>query len=322
MILIMQRFFMSIIMALFLLPLMSCALLQQKNNEGIIDSDDMVLVPSGWFYMGSNEGEFNESPEHEVFVETFRLDSQELAARDFSEFLNDKGNPDSRYFSCDKSSTIICVSREGKETDGSGEDIVRYLPRPGHENYPANNVSWYGADAFCQWKGKRLPGEAEWEKAARGDDRRVYPWGNRIPDDLVSRFDKKSDNKGLNVLLPVDSLADFQSYYRLYNMAGNVLEWTGDWYRQNYCNFCDPGGGDYIAAASEIVGLLASTVTNGSNYPDISSKYNSAGPPVGSFRTLRGGSWYDYNNNELRSSYRSWLDPAERYPYTGFRCAK
>jgi len=138
--------------------------------------------------MGYNEGEVNERPEHEVFLKAFSMDAYEVTAKEFAAFLNAKGNPDDKYFSCDDYSNIICFTKDGKQTvSSSGEKIVRFEPRQGYANYPANNVSWYGAEGFCRWKGKRLPTEAEWEKAARGDDRRLYPWGNRIPNDLFGQ---------------------------------------------------------------------------------------------------------------------------------------
>jgi len=197
----------------------------------------MALIPEGWFNMGYDEGEFNESPEHEIFVREFRLDMYEVSAKELAQFLVENGNPDGRYFTCDRYSTVMCVVRGTEYTGAPGGEEVFYVPRSGYENYPANNVSWYGADGFCRWKGKRLPSEAEWEKAARGDDGRLYPWGPGLPDRKTSRFGTEVEKEGLAVLSPVDSLPDGRSYYGLYNMAGNVLEWTNDWYRQNYCDF-------------------------------------------------------------------------------------
>ena len=123
----------------------------------------------------------------------------------------------------------MCIDNKGKQTYNFVPEktgAFRYLPRPGYENYPANNVSSYGAEGFCRWKGNVFRGESEWEKAARGDDRRVYPWGDRFPNEHTSRYDRAWPSKGLNVLLPVDSLPEGRSYYGVYNMAGNVLEWN------------------------------------------------------------------------------------------------
>jgi formylglycine-generating enzyme required for sulfatase activity len=301
------------------MSVLSCA--TESKNVGVIDSDGMALVPKGWFYMGSDDGEFNEAPEHEAYVETFRIDGYEVSAMEFAEFLNKEGNADERYFSCNPHSTIICFTKEGEQTvSSSGKNIVRFAPRPEYARYPANNVSWHGAEGFCRWKGKRLPTEAEWEKAARGDDRRIYPWGDRRPDDLTSRYDKEWEKDGLDVLFPVDALPSGRSSYGVYNMAGNALEWVHDWYRQNYCNFCDPSGADYAAAASEILGLDGAAVADGRKKPDLPPRLETEGPAIGSFKVLRGGSWNDRGGNKLRSSYRFWFDPAERYDYTGFRC--
>jgi formylglycine-generating enzyme required for sulfatase activity len=264
----------------------------------------------------------NEKPEHEVLVETFRLDSQEVSAKNFSAFLNEKGNPDDRYFSCDKSSTIMCINREGKQTYSSGKDVFRYLPRPGYENYPANNVSWYGADAFCLWKGKRLATEAEWEKAAKGDDRRIYPWGNKIPDESLARLGQDRTVNSPDVMVPVDALPEGASYYGALNMGGNVMEWVSDWYRQNYCEYCDPSGAEYLKTAEEIIfGNKEASALIMPNESELPPRKDPKGPVVGSFRVLRGGSWYDSKEMAVRSATRFWLDPAERHGYTGLRCA-
>lgn len=325
----MKRFLLAIITALLLIPIMSYA--AAPKYAGVIDSDGMVLIPEGRFYMGYNEGEMNERPEHEVFLKAYRIDGHEVSAKEFALFLSEKGNPEDQYFSCDEYSDIICITKEGEQTvNSSGKNIVRFEPRPGYDNYPANNVSWYGAKEFCRWKEKRLPTEAEWEKAARGDDKRLYPWGDRIPIDLLARYDKELAKYGLDVLLPVDALPTGRSFYGLYNMAGNILEWIDHWYRTNYCDSCDPSGAEYVATASEILGLQDKIIVNSFNDSDIPPKYNTQGspvpvftqgPPVGVFKVLRGGSWYDKYYGKLRSSYRFWLDPLERYPYTGFRCA-
>jgi formylglycine-generating enzyme required for sulfatase activity len=317
----MKSFMLLLITACFLLSILSCAT-PSKGIQQVAGSDEaMVVVPKGWFNMGYDQGEFNETPEHEVFLKAFSIDRYEVPAKEFAAFLNEKGNPEGRYFSCDAYSTIACLDKEDKHTERPAGGSSVYKPRPGYENYPANDVSWFGADNFCRWKGKRLPTEAEWEKAARGEDSRLYPWGDSLPDGRTSRFGTESEKKGLSVLLPVDSLPDGRSYYGLYNMAGNVVEWTSDWYRQNYCNFCDPDSEDYIKTASELLGLHDAAGVDKKN-PDVPPMYNSEGPPLGSFKVLRGGSWNNRSEVQVRTVYRYWLEPNERDNTTGFRCAK
>lgn len=277
---------------------------------------DMVVIGKGWFMMGANNLELNEQPEHEVFLDTFLMDKYEVSAADFSAFLNAKGNPDNRYFLPDETSTVYI------EKNGAGE---KYAPRKGFENYPANNVSWYGAAEYCRWKGKHLPFEAEWEKAARGSDQRLYPWGNDPPDDVKARYHQKWEGQWLKVMVQIDALPKGASYYGVFNMAGNCREWVQDWYRQNYCNYCDPVGRDYMEIAAMIIGMdKAPAVTDAKDGkgPDVPPKYDPKGPLIGSFKVLRGGSWEDKNGKSLRSTYRYWLDPSEKRRDVGFRCAK
>ena len=274
----------------------------------------MVTVPGGWFKMGTDLSELNERPEHDVFVDAFQMDKYEVSASDFASFLNEKGNPENKYFSTDEYSTIA------KENTSDGGQ--RYIPRKGFENYPANNVSWYGADAYCRWKEKRLPYEAEWEKAARGNDGRTYPWDSGPPDETKARYGQKWDEKGLQVMVPVDAMPGGASYYGVFKMTGNCREWVVDWYRQNYCNYCDPDSADYTETALKIIGSDREGEIRNKKGPDMPPKYDPKGPPVGSFKVLRGGSWEETDERSLRSSYRYWLDPGERRRDTGFRCAK
>ncbi|UCG77247.1 MAG: SUMF1/EgtB/PvdO family nonheme iron enzyme [Nitrospirota bacterium] len=270
-----------------------------------MDEHNMIRVPEGWFLMGSETGEVNERFAHEVFLDAFYIDSNEVTASDFSKFLNDKGNDDERFFSANERSTITL----------SG---LLYSPRDGFEMFPANNVSWYGADEYCRWAGKRLPTEAEWEKAAKGIDERTYPWGFSEPDDRRAQYGQDWEEKGMDVLVPVRSFPGGVSYYGAHDMAGNVWEWTGDWYRQNYCDYCDPSGGDYEKIASEILGEEPSDIATDAQAPP---RRNPVGPSVGAFKVLRGGSWDDDSGNTIRTTYRYWLVPSERFSDTGFRCA-
>jgi formylglycine-generating enzyme required for sulfatase activity len=245
----------------------------------------------------------------------------------FAEFLNKKGNTGNKYFSVDEYSTIIGVSsKDGQEIETT-QNPERYIPRKGYENYPANNVSWFGAEAYCRWKGKRLPTEAEWEKAARGEDKRVYPWGNSYPDAAKARYNQRWEEKGFHVMVPVDSLDQGISHYGVYNMAGNVWEWLNDWYRQNYCDYCNPEF-EYNEIASRLTGkrpVPNRTVENTVDEQDTAKPPmdNPEGPQIGSFKVLRGGSWYDsYGELVIRSTYRYWFYPEDRYLNTGFRCAQ
>ena len=299
----------------------------QQSSAGAEAPENMITIPRGWFVMGLSEGDFNERPEHDVFLDTFKIDKYEVSAQEFAEFLNEKGNPGNKYFSIDEYSTIIGVSSVNGRDLATQQNPERYIPRKGYENYPANNVSWFGAEAYCRWKGKRLPTEAEWEKAARGEDKRVYPWGNSYPDAAKARYNQRWEEKGFKVMVPVDSLDQGVSYYGVYNMAGNVWEWLNDWYRQNYCDYCSPGL-QYNEIASQLTGRRPDsdhTAANNDVNEQDSTKppmTNPEGPQVGSFKILRGGSWYDnYGELVIRSTYRYWFYPEDRYLNTGFRCA-
>ena len=272
------------------LSLVSCSSSTRPTPE---EKDGMIVIPEGKFRIGLDAGEINARSAHNVYLNTYMIDKCEVSAAEFARFLNEKGNPGDRYFSLDSYSTIVAESSA-------------YVPKKGFENFPANNVSWYGAYAYCQWKGKRLPTEAEWEKAARDNDGRIYPWGNNAPDDSKARFNQKWEEKGLNVMVPVDALPGGASYYGVYSMAGNVWEWVDDWFKRDYCLYC-PEENNCIPCRE------------GSP-----CDYCPAERPVsGHFKVLRGGSWYEESGEyTIRSVYRYWLEPADRFLNTGFRCAK
>jgi formylglycine-generating enzyme required for sulfatase activity len=295
-----------------LVPLffLSCAAPQRQTapSEPVIVGG-MIVVDQGKFIMGSDDGEINEKPEHEVFVSDFLIDRYEVSARDFAAFLNERGNPDDTYFAVGSYSTI--------EVSGDG----KYVPREGYDTYPANNVTWHGASAYCGWVKKRLPSEAEWEKAARGYDERTFPWGEDPPDRKHARYDQTWSGGGFGVLTPVDSLPNGASYYGVVNMAGNVWEWTGDWYRQNYCNFCSDAGQGGLAA-SRLLGKEHSPFASRWEEEMVDpERADPKGPPIGDFKVLRGGSWSD-DEELMKVTVRYWRLPEERGMNMGFRCAR
>ena len=240
------------------------------------DPKNMVLVSSGFFIMGSNRSLEDEAPEHRVYLDSYWIDKYEVSAGKFAEFLNTLDNVKGYYLD-NKFGTLYYDSR--------------FHSRPGLENYPINNITWHAADEYCKWKEKRLPTEAEWEKAARGTTAQAYPWGNIPPSDTLARyFQTWTKEEKHNVMVPVQALAEGQSPYGLHNMAGNVKEWVDDWYDREY-------------------------------YNEQSEYANPRGPIGGEFKVVRGGSWRDLKGF-IYSTFRNSGNPKSRMDDYGFRCAK
>ncbi len=178
---------------------------------------DMVLIPAGPFAMGSNQGPEDERPEHPVHLQAYRIDHLPVTNRDFALFLNASGP----------------VAKDGKrryDFDDNDARIHRpgtkWLADNGYELHPAVEVSWQGAQDYCRWKNKRLPTEAEWEKASRGTDRRSYPWGNQAPDATRAQF-----GAPFNATAAVNAHPLGASPYGVIDMAGNAWEWVSSVYR-------------------------------------------------------------------------------------------
>ena len=177
---------------------------------------EMVRVPTGAFLMGSNDGPQDERPQHKVEVGEFFIDRAPVTNTQFAAFLKGagvKGPNGEHWYDVDDNDARI-HQRNGKWVSDSD-----------YENHPAVEVSWFGAAAYCQWAGKRLPTEAEWEKAARGTDGRKYPWGNEAPDRSRAQF-----SAGYNQTIPVGNLPKGASAYGLLDMAGNTWEWVSSAY--------------------------------------------------------------------------------------------
>lgn len=325
----------SAYIAAVIVGLLSGCASQQQSLQQPADDSGMLVVKSGRFVMGRDGGQINEGPEHKVDITDFKVDRTEVSAADFAAFLNESGNPDSVFFTINDRSTVVAVQSP------EGEKDTRFAARPGYERFPANNVSWKGAAAYCRWRGKRLPTEAEWEKAARGTDKRLFPWGKSEPTADDARFEQVWEAKKFDVLVPVDALPKGASPYGLLNMAGNVLEWTGDWYRQNLCDFCNPereGNLDLIRQLTQPETDIRRTISMGdgkrgeiveaeqkrdqNQTRQAPPRDNPSGPSLGVYKVLKGGSWQDIDNEDLAVTRRFWLDPDQRFPNTGFRCSK
>jgi len=176
------------------------------------DADGLMLVPAGAFWMGRDDGPADEAPLHRVFVSDFWIERHKVTNAEFAAFLNATGlrpqGAERRYDEDDPDARI-------HRRDG------RFVPDPGFAQHPVVEVSWFGARDYCRWKGRRLPTEAEWEKAARGDDRRRYPWGAEPPGPETAVF-----GRAYNATAPVDGRPRSASPYRAEDLLGNLREWT------------------------------------------------------------------------------------------------
>jgi formylglycine-generating enzyme required for sulfatase activity len=236
---------------------------QEKSVSTKLPEGSMVLIPAGEFTMGSQDGDADERPAHKVQVNAFSMDVYEVTVRQYAEFLRAEGFHSPLDW--------------------------KTMNQPTHQKYPVANVDWADAAAYCKWAGKRLPTEAEWEKAARGTDGRLYPWGNDPPTPLHANYGKTGSHN-YEALAPVGTFENGKSPYGIYDMAGNVWEWVSDWYDTDYYK----------------------------NSP----QQNPEGPPTGGFKVIRGGAWNTSARN-LRSSDRYWDPPSFRSLYfPGFRCVK
>lgn len=233
----------------------------------------MVLVPAGPFVMGRDDRAGVERPAHSVTLDAYYIDKYEVTNEWYAAFLNDQGN-----------------QFEGLANwiEANDPDLHVHLVDgvwqvdDGFERYPMNEMTWYGARAFCGWRGGDLPTEAQWEKAARGTDERLYPWGEDISCEMANYAGCMYD------ALPVDSYPQSISPYGTYNMAGNMMEWVADRYHEDY----------YALSPTE----------------------NPTGPEEGAFRIIRGGSWINHHGN-LTTTHRYPKLPVLTYKSVGFRCA-
>ena len=260
-------------------------------------AEDMVLIPTGEFVMGSDETDLDslndEYPEHVVNLSAYEIDLYEVTNQEFADFLNSYGSN---------------VSPEGYQMHSTVYGHITpvggtWWVDAGYEDHPVNWVTWYGANTFCDYYGKRLPTEAEWEKAARGgcefgtdpeecdhQDERTYPWGEGIDCEHANYSpDYGIGDTCMGETTPVGSYTLGVSPYGPYDMAGNVWEWVHDWHDADYY--------------------------------DYSPAVDPQGPESGSDRVTRGGSWI-IDSRYNRCASRVTSNPTDKYSNVGFRCAR
>lgn len=240
-------------------------------------------------YKGACDPSFAEDsfPPHRVIVDSFQMEKTEVTLGQYVAFLNTLG-PGSHRNGC--AGQPCAATRTESESSNIIFDGELYSTPDMLVNLPATHVTWYGAKAYCEAIGRRLPTEAEWERAARGSDSRVYPWGNQWSPELANT--NRRDNSGQRTSsgpVPVGSFPGGASPYGVLDMAGNVAEWVSDWYQANY--YSQP----------EASGL------------------NPQGPVSGTTKVVRGGSW-DTVPFFARTPHRQEYDPLTQALFIGFRC--
>ncbi|OQX95654.1 hypothetical protein B6I21_04345 [candidate division KSB1 bacterium 4572_119] len=262
-----------------------------ETKNLIINPDEMVHVPAGNFIMGSEDFEIDERPVREVFIDEFWIDKYPVTNSQYARFLNqfkdfypNRIDEIAKYIDLNNEYVKIVLQQD------------LYLSISDYENHPVVHVSWYGADAYAKFYDKRLPTEAEWEKAARGIDGKLYPWGNEIDSSRANYWDSKdpfNDNTSPVGFYNGQMYEGFQtqnshSSFGAYDMVGNVREWVADWYLRNYY----------------------------SNSRNIDPQ----GPENGSQKVVRGGGFL-FHKKELRATLRYSLEPDNTRQFIGFRCA-
>ncbi|PHX90828.1 MAG: hypothetical protein CK534_02070 [Nitrospirae bacterium] len=243
--------------------------------------DEMVRIPVGPFLMGSDKKVDRnaypaELPQRTIYLDAYEIDQFEVTTVQYLKYVLAKDLP-----------PLIDWQYDG----GNFQETMA--------SHPVMHVSWADADAYCKWAGKRLPTEAEWEKAARGEDGRIYPWGNQPAGLSRANFGRTGlsgpvrDRPERLVLYPpiisVDKYDNAVGPYGTFQMAGNVAEWVADWYDKEY----------YKTA------------------PDRNPK----GPENGTQKSFRGGGWID-STPSVRGAQRNGTDPSTKMNWMGFRCAR
>ena len=280
------------ILVVFAFILCSCFSSPPETSPSDSLTSEMILISAGDFIMGQNADQGfmsckehgepysdteckrhwyeNEEPVHTIFLDDYYIDKYEVTNAD--------------YLAC----VLDGVCNPPRKS--SSKTREEYFENPEYADYPVVFVSWFDAQTYCDWRGVRLPTEAEWEKAARGTDGRIYPWGNEFnpaAGNFCDRYYEYDD--GYSDTSPVGSFPLGASPYGVMDIAGNVIEWTSDWFSEDY-------------------------------YKDSPYK-NPQGPQEGSMRTYRGGTFLCHFPYDVRTTDRYEWFPDDRFEHYGFRCA-
>lgn len=246
-------------------------------------SPEIIEIPAGEFTQGNNAVDAldNERPAHRVYLESYSIDRYPITCKEYREFMQAGGYQHHQWWSD--------AGWEWLQANLVTQPLY-WLDDRQWDNHPVCGVSWYEAEAYTNFVGKRLPTEAEWEKAASFESltqsERIYPWGDTFPDS-----DRCNHNNAIGQTTPVNAYPNGQSAYGLYDTLGNVWEWTATWFDgyQGFVNY---------------------------PYPGYSQVYFD-----GKHRVLKGGSWAT-QPWAMRNSFRNWYHPGVRQIFAGFRCAK
>ena len=258
------------------------AIVPQVSRAVTAVPEDMVLVNAGGFTRGidntKNNNFMDEAPAKMIYLSSYYIDKFEVSNSKYTEFIIATDHPAPAYWD------------------------HRKLNQP---SQPVTGVNWFDADTYCHWANKRLPTEAEWEKAARGPAGSIYPWGNKIEYSKANFAKEKSGQKYITD--SVDAHPDGISYYGAYNMAGNVFEWVQDWYSSNYYS------------TDETRNPIGPQLQKIKNVEVISNKPESDLKK----KVIRGGSWFAPAQS-ITTTHRFWNDPINNSYGVGlgFRCAQ
>jgi formylglycine-generating enzyme required for sulfatase activity len=235
----------------------------------------MALIAEGPFHMGvphaARDGGVDERPNHEVFVDSFYMDLYEVTNGRYLQFVTDTGHRVPQH-----------------PTDANRELWKGNMMPESVTDLPVINVDWFDAEAYCRWAGKRLPTEAEWEKAAKGDNDWRFAWGDVEPTTEHANFNQPAW-RGEATLVEVGIYEKGKSPYGIYDVAGNVWEWVSDWYQVDYYSH--------------------------------SPTHNPQGPETGTEKALRSSGWQG-ETPQMRVFTRIKSLPTDRNDSTGFRCAQ